>query len=972
MTAAALHPAFNLLRKVPIPALNLEVEEYCHRATGAIHYHLAADNPENVFLVALRTVPMDHKGIAHILEHTALCGSQRFPVRDPFFMMTRRSLNTFMNAFTSNDWTAYPFASQNRKDFHNLLDVYLDAVFFSRLDELDFRQEGHRLEFSEPGNPASPLVFKGVVFNEMKGAMSSIGSVLWHTLCKHLFPGTTYHYNSGGDPEHITDLTYDELITFYRRHYHPGNAIFMTYGDIPATEHQQAFEEKVLCRFCNSGETITIPDEKRLLAPIRVEESYAFDSADPIEGQTHIVLCWMLGQNTSLEDTLTAQLVTHVLLENSASPLQHYLETTSLGSGPSPLCGLEDSYHELVFSCGIEGSEPEHANQMEEEILALLQRIADEGVPQERLEAILHQMELSQREITGDGYPYGLQLILTALPCIIHRGDPVQLLDLEPVLARLREEIRDPAYIRNRVRKLLLENQHRVRLIMKPDRELSGRRRMAENARLEAIRARLSETDRAAIASQAAALAERQNHTDDAGILPRVTLADVPETLSIPTGTEQASNGIPIHRYHQGTNGLAYQQLVLPVPQLDSELLPFFPLYQECLTEVGIGNHSFTEVQDWQSAVVGNIHALCAQRGSITNAQQVDSYFILSAKSLARNQRAMAELLQETLLNARFDEHDRIRDLISQKRNRSENSITGHGHTLAGSAACSRMSPLAQLSENWHGMSGIRDLKVLDDSLAAKEVLEKLGQTLARIHRQVMAMPLQILSVAEEAQQDAISTTLASLWQSQRQQQPGLLLPPLRETVRVGWIANSQVNFCARAYPTVASGHADAAALTVLGGFLRNGFLHTAIREKGGAYGSGASQDSNIAAFRFYSYRDPRIEGTLEDFDRSVLWLLEGNHDPLRLEEAILGVISSIDKPGSPAGEAKSAFHNNLFGRTPEQRREFRKRILQVTMNDLLRVAETYLKPEKASTAVVTGEAGRRELESIGLPIHTV
>ena len=206
-SSTSTHPAFQLKRRETIDSLNITVEEYQHIKTGAAHYHLQADNTENVFLVGFRTMPKDSTGVAHILEHTVLCGSERYPVRDPFFMMIRRSLNTFMNAFTSSDWTAYPFASQNRKDYFNLLDVYLDAVFFSRLNPLDFMQEGHRLEFETPGDTSSNLVYKGVVYNEMIGSMASPVSTLWQTLTKHLFPTTTYHYNSGGDPEHIPDLT---------------------------------------------------------------------------------------------------------------------------------------------------------------------------------------------------------------------------------------------------------------------------------------------------------------------------------------------------------------------------------------------------------------------------------------------------------------------------------------------------------------------------------------------------------------------------------------------------------------------------------------------------------------------------------------------------------------------------------------------------------------------------------------------
>jgi presequence protease len=968
----AHHSAFQWIRSVPISALNTTVEEYRHIATGAIHYHMVADNPENVFLVALRTVPMDHKGVAHILEHTALCGSQHYPVRDPFFMMTRRSLNTFMNAFTSNDWTAYPFASQNRKDFNNLLDVYLDAVFFSRLDELDFLQEGHRLEFSEPDNKDSTLEFKGVVFNEMKGAMSSVNSVLWQTLCKHLFPSTTYHFNSGGDPEYITDLSYEELTQFYKKHYHPSNAIFMTYGDIPAAEHQRHFEEKALAHFTASDHTISIPDEKRYNAPIKAEEAYALDGAESTEEQTHIVLAWLLGQNTELKDVLSAQLLSYILMENSASPLQSYLESTDLGTAPSPLCGMEDSYHELVFVCGIAGSEVKHAEQFEQEVLALLQKVADEGLPQERLESIVHQLELSQREISGDGYPYGLQLILTALPSITHRGDPVSLLNLEPALEEVRAAIKQADFVKNLINDLLLDNQHRVRLVMKPDTELSHRKQAAENALLSKIRASLSDSEAETIIAKARALAERQKQVDDPDILPKVGLNDVPPSLKIAQGSQSSVHKIPLHSYHQGTNGIVYQQLILPIPPLSEELLVYLPLYTQCLTEVGIGSKPFTDVQNWQSAVVGHISAYSSLRGSVDSEQHVMGYMILSAKALARNQAAMAELLKATLTEARFDETKRISELISQTRLRKENGITNNGHGLAMNTASALMSPLAQWNETWGGMQGIKTIKQLDDSLKNPQQLEKFTRALSDIHQQMLKMPIQILSVSEKEHQQAIEASLQNLWQTSPANNESISFKPVRGQSKKAWLANSQVNFCAKAYPTVASDHADAPALVVLGGFLRNGFLHTAIREKGGAYGSGASQDTNIAAFRFYSYRDPRITGTLNDFDASISWMLDNNHEPAQLEEAILGVISSLDKPASPAGEAKHAFHNQLFGRTPEQRQAFRQKILAVTLDDLKRVTATYLKPEHASIGVISNDTHKEELKNLGLELHTL
>lgn len=966
------HPAFRFIRRVPIAALNTTVEEYRHNVTGALHYHLQADNPENVFLVALRTVPMDNKGVAHILEHTALCGSKRYPVRDPFFMMIRRSLNTFMNAFTSNDWTAYPFASQNRKDFNNLLDVYLDAVFFSRLDELDFMQEGHRLDFAVPGNKDSDLVYKGVVFNEMKGAMSSVSSVLWQSLCKHLFPSTTYHYNSGGDPEYITDLSYQELREFYQRHYHPSNAIFMTYGDIPAIEHQAVLEEKALAHFERGDTNISIGREKRYHAPIRVEEAYAFDSEDSTDEQTHIVIAWLLGQNTDLNDVLAAQLISYILLENSACPLQYYLETTDLGSAPSPLCGLEDSYRELVFSCGISGSDAIHADQFEKDVLAIIEKTANDGIDEQRLNAILHQIELSHREVSGDGYPYGLQLILTALSSATHRGDPVELLDLEPALANLRQAAQDKDFVGNLLRRWLLDNQHRVRLVMTPDKELSKRRQAAEAAQLAAIKASLSDEEKQAIIDKARALEERQARIDDDAILPKVTLLDVPADLSIPVGSKTEFNQFDSHYYAQGTNGLVYQQLIIPLPALPDSLLAHLPFYAQMLTEVGLGEKSFTEVQHLQSEVVGNISAFTSIRGDVNNAQDLTAYLVISAKSLVRQHEAMADLLKTTLIDARFDELERLRDMISQTRSRREQSLTGNGHSLAMTAASAGLSPLAALSEQWSGLSGIKTLKALDKSLNDAAQLKALADALTAIHAAVKTMPVSLLTVAEKEHQKSIEAYLEKLWQSQNPVSFGFAAEPTRTTRRVAWLANTQVNFCAKAYPTVPTGHPDSAALVVLGGYLRNGFLHTAIREKGGAYGGGAGQDNNIAAFRFYSYRDPRITGTLSDFDAAIDWMLNHNHQASQLEEAILGVIGSLDKPGSPAGEAKQAFHNSLFGRTAEQRRAYRQQILAVTIEDLKRVTKTYLVPEKASIAVLTHEGNLKELEQLGLEILTL
>ncbi len=597
------HPAFEPLRRHSIPALRLEFQEYRHGVTGARHLHLAADDPHNAFMVAFLTVPQDSTGVAHILEHTALCGSQRYPVRDPFFMMIRRSLHTFMNAFTSNDWTAYPFASQNKKDFNNLLDVYLDAAFFPLLDEHDFAQEGHRLEFARPDDAASELTFKGVVFNEMKGALSSPTQRLGHALQSRLFPTTTYHHNSGGDPEAIPNLTYAQLKAFHARHYHPSNAIFLTYGDIPAAEHQERFEAQALRRFQALQLDLAIPPERRYAAPLADLIHYPFDGGQDPRDQTHIVLGWLLGPITDPLATLRARLLSDVLLDNSSSPLRHVLETSELGTAPSPLCGFDTATREATFVCGLEGSNPEHADAVENLIFTVLRQVAAAGVPQDAVDAALHQLELSEREITGDGFPYGLHLLMEALTPAIHGGDPVAALDSDPLLEQLRTESRAADFIPNLARQLLLDNPHRVRLTMAPDPALAAKQAAAERERLAAIRATLAEADQARLVEQARTLAERQQRQDDPELLPKVGLEDVPPDLKIAEGVARPVGALPAHWYAQGTNGMVYVQTLLDLPALEPDELDLLPLFCACLTEVGSAGRDYRTTQARQAAL---------------------------------------------------------------------------------------------------------------------------------------------------------------------------------------------------------------------------------------------------------------------------------------------------------------------------------------------------------------------------------
>ena len=953
------HSSFKFLRQQSVDSLNINVQQYEHLATGALHIHLASEQTENVFLVALKTMPQDSSGVAHVLEHTALCGSEKFPVRDPFFMMIRRSLNTFMNAFTSSDWTAYPFASQNKKDFNNLLEVYLDAVFFARLDPLDFAQEGHRVEFTDDDEGRQVLAYKGVVFNEMKGAMSSPVSQLWQTLTKYLFPSTTYHFNSGGEPSDIPDLSHEQLLAFYKRHYHPSNAIFMTSGDITAAAHQEAFEKHALNRFSAQKIDLFVADEKRYYSPLKVQESYPAEANDK-QAKSHLVLGWLLGHSTDLTQLMRANLLARVLLDHSASPLRKELETCGIGTGPSPLCGLEDSNKEMTFVCGLEGAAVSDADGFEAVVLNCLQKVVDEGVAQSEIEAALHQLELGQREIGGDGYPFGMQLILSALPAAIHGGDALASLNLDPALVQLAEDIKDRNFIPALIQELLLTNSHQVRLTLAPDEHMSQRKDEAEKQRLSDMLKAMSEEQRQVVVDDTAALLERQSREDDASILPEVTREDIPATQFIAAPTE-SNKDLGWEFYGAGTNGLVYHQLVIDWPKVDADSLPYLNLLAQLMTELGIGERDYLAVQAQQAAVCGSLSAYLSYRGQATDADQLNAYFVLSTKGLMSQQTAIVDLLKQTLLDVRFDEQQRIKELVGQLRSRRQQSVGQSGHSFALGAASRNMSAGANLQHHVSGLQGVVWLQQLDDSLQDEQCLTDLCNKLAELQKQLCKQSVQLASVGEVQQQKHIETTFTGAFA----QQVGVLNGSLQWTydkahtqanyqpVQQLWTTNTQVNYCARSFPTVSSAHPDAASLVVLGEVLRNGYLHRAVREQGGAYGGGAGQDNNNACFRFYSYRDPRSEDTFADFSASVDWVLSSQLSQQHLEEAVLGVIGSLDKPGSPAGEALQSYQNQLHGRNADIRQAFRLAILSVTLDSMQHVAALYLKGTQPSEAVV-------------------
>lgn len=1006
-----LHPAFELLEHRHIEALSMDVLISQHVQTGAMHYHLAHPSDENAFLVGFRTQPMDSKGEAHVLEHVALCGSEKFPVRDPFFSMIKRSLNTFMNAMTAADWTAYPYATQNKNDYFNLLAVYLDASFFPNIHPLDFAQEGIRVELDSDDKPQ----FKGIVFNEMKGAMSDEVDQLYHAVAHHLFPTTTYHYNSGGDPADIPDLTHNELVEFHQSHYHPSNSVIMSFGNIPVAQTQAKMHEDALIQFETGKKHVSRP-EQRFTTPVIATDTYTADEAGP--DQTHHVIAWLLPSITDPKQRLALRLLEGVLIEHAGSPLRAYLDSHPLGKAPSPLLGLDDSHFEMVFYTGLRGSEAEHAEAVEQGIIDLLTEVASKPVDDETIETILHQIEIDQRHIGGDSMPYGLNLLLEGFSTAIHDGNPLDVWEVDEHLLWLREQVKDEQWLPNLIKTHLLDNKHRVRVTMTPDSEKTARLAAAEQVRLDTIAMDMTANDIEILRQQALDLAQRQAAPDDLSLLPKVGLEDVPTDISFKQGRQKqimlSGQQSTLFEYEAGTNGLYYYQVIVPLtdpinaenadelPANDVINHPLLPIYLSLLSELGTDSLDAYQLQAKQAAHSSGVTARVSQRTTIDDSRAISSYFVMATRALNRKPEAI-DLLKEVMEHSVFTEHDRIKEILQSRQASWQSRLSSAGHAYALQTASRGMSRQAQLEYVRSGLPALNALKdFLTHASSDDQLWDQLATSLMALHQRLISLPKHAVIICEGDQTERLSNLVVESWKESKassQQDTtatnieanipaefaDLVLDtaldgeqdPVRaiesgaivDVEDLAWLVATNVYHNASAYTVPAANHPDTAALMVLAPYLRNGYLHSAIRERGGAYGGGAGYDANACAFKFFSYRDPHCAETFDHFDASIEWLLNEPQSDEQLEEAILGIISGMDKPGSPAGEAIKACFANLHNRGEAWQRKMRAAILAVTIADLQRVAKQYLQGQKHVRSVLAPYDKEQQVSALGFKV---
>jgi Zn-dependent M16 (insulinase) family peptidase len=914
-----------------------------HTKSGAEVFHLCNDDSENLFSFAFATPPRDSTGAAHILEHSVLCGSQNYPLKDAFLVLAQGSLQTFLNAWTFPDKTIYPASSLNEQDYFNLMAVYGDAVFRPLLSEWTFLQEGHRLAFEK-----NALAISGVVYNEMKGAYSSLDSyaALWSV--KAVMPGTPYAFESGGDPDCIPDLSWDGLKDFHRAFYSPANCRVFLAGNI-STEKQLAFlNEHFFSRVPAGNAAAAISRTPRWNAP----QSLTVPCPAGAEQKPTAMLSWLCGDSCDTNESLSLAALAEILLGHDGSPLTRALIDSALGEDLSPVSGLEGELRETAFCAGLRGVDKRNAKKVEALIIDTLEKLAREGIAKTEIEAALLGMEFSQREITRAGGPFSLVWMRRALRAWLHGGAPWESLAFNPAIAALKKNIADDdRYFENLIRRYLLDNPHRAFVVIEPQKNFQKEKDAALAKKLKKIAADLSAGEKEAIVKKTAELTAQQEKEDSPEALaaiPHLARSDLKTEIETVERDFADLHGAPALVNPIFTNGISYVDIAFPVDVFAPEDYPWLPFFARTIVSLGLPGMDYGEVSSLMARTVGGFHAVLQTGSRAPNAatnSAIDllgrDWIIFRLKALDEKIAASLELAHKLITQADFFDLRRIRDLALEMKNDIDSNLAPSGHTYAAGRSSRLFSRARVVEELWSGLDQLlfaHELVRYDAAQIAaklKAIQAKLALAGAFVH---------ITSGARElAQREA--GKLFGAFGSPRPRNPasGAIenfahlsqLPPSRENGAVFISPSMQVGFAAVSLRAAPYDSPEQAAALVLSHQLSTGALWETIRMKGGAYGAFCHNDSIEGIFSFATYRDPSPLRSLEAIPAILANLAEAaeqtaaNEDSLT--KAVIGAYAKETRPRTPAEKGFTDFLRCLYGIEDAHRARRLKNLTAVT-----------------------------------------
>ncbi|BDD61362.1 Mitochondrial presequence protease [Monascus purpureus] len=967
---------FTVCEKKHVPELHLTAVLLNHDKTNADYLHVAREDRNNVFGIGFKTNPPDSTGVPHILEHTTLCGSEKYPIRDPFFKMLPRSLSNFMNAFTSSDHTTYPFATTNRQDFQNLLSVYLDATLHPLLKKEDFKQEGWRLGPEDPHalqtrdgeadekQRLGDIVFKGVVYNEMKGQMSDANYLYYIRFKESIFPAIN---NSGGDPEYITDLTHKQLVEFSKRNYHPSNAKIVTYGDMPLGDHLKQIGD-VLDGFDmgKADKEVKLPLDLSH-GPVNVTVPGPIDTFASEDRQFKTSTSWYMGDSSDVVEAFSAGILSSLLLDGYGSPVYRALIESGLGSSFTPNTGLDTSGKIPIFSVGITGVREEEVQTVKDTIQNVFRESLATGFSDEKVQGFLHQLELALRHKTAN---FGLGVMEKTISSWFNGTDPMKELAWNEVIDEFKRRYAQGGYLESLMQKYLM-NDKCLTFTMAGSPTFNAELDEKENIRKERKISQLIE-QHGSIESAVSKLEEEElrllkiqedaQHSD-LSCLPSVHVKDISRQKEFKPVRESKVDGVDVVWREAPTNGLTYFQALNGFEDLPDDLRLLMPLFNDCVMRLGTANKSMEQWEDLIKLKTGGVSTSTFLSSSPTELGRFNEGLQFSGFALDQNVPAMLDILSTLITETDFNSASapsKIQELLRLTTNGALDSVAGVGHRYAVNAAAASLSRGFWVQEQQSGLAQLQaTANLLRDAESSKERLDELIQKLRLIQSFAISRSSNTrVRIVCEQNSAAQNESVLQKWLG------GLPQTASPVSVAEGTVFKPAFNktfydlpykvyYSGQALQTVPFVDPSSAPLSVLSQLLTHKYLHPEIREKGGAYGAGASNGPVKGLFTFSSYRDPNPVNSLNVFGKSGIFARDRTWSEQELEEAKLGIFQALDAPVSVDEEGARYF---MSGITHDMDQRWREQVLDVTAKDVNEAAQKFLVDGSRRAVCVLGE----------------
>ena len=922
---------FELVKKQKIEEVNSEALLYRHIKTGAELVSIVNDDENKVFGITFRTPSTNSTGVPHILEHSVLCGSRKYPVKEPFVELLKGSLQTFLNAFTYPDKTCYPVASQNLKDFYNLVDVYLDAVFYPRIGPLIFQQEGWHYEIEDA---TDPLKIKGVVYNEMKGAYSSPDNLLMRYSQQSLFPDVTYSMESGGDPKDIPLLTYEDFYDFHKRYYHPSNSKIFFYGDDDPDARL-----KLLDKYLNDFNEIEVDSsigiQDQFSSPVKIEIPFVAETEEGKKPKGMVAVNWLLCESSDIETNFSLQLLTYILLGMPSSPLKKALIESGLGERLAGV-GFENELRQMYFSTGLKGIDVKDAKLVEDLIIETLSGLAENGIDVLTIEAALNTVEFALRENNTGSYPRGLSLMLKSLTTWLYDSDPFEIIAFEKPLQNLKNRYTsNPAHFQELIKNYLLDNQHRTVVILYPDTELAERESALEIEALHKKKVELTAEDISKLVENTKELKLMQETHDSAEALesiPRLKLSEIDKNNKI-IPINEGNKKVASYYHDIFTNEILYFDLGFRLNVLPQKYLPYMTIFGKALLEMGTKTEDYVSLSQRINRKTGGI-SRSSFSSLIKGTENPTSWFFLRCKALIHQVDDLLEILNDIIFNVRFDNRERFKQIVLETKSALEQSIIPAGNRFVNLRINSHFNKASWAEEQMGGVSSLFFLRELADRI--EHDWTKVLHDLQEMYRIFVSTDNIVLNATIDEQNwknldgriAAFSDSIPSLdlknedWQQKNQSEfEGLVIP-------------SQVNYVGKGANLYQHGYSFNGSVNVITHFLRTSYLWDQVRVQGGAYGAMCQFNRMSGVFTFVSYRDPNLMKTLNIYDRASDFLKNINISESEVQKSVIGAIGDIDSYMLPDAKGYASLLRTLNGNTDADRQLVREQVLATTEAD--------------------------------------